>query len=452
MNEIKTYVLNYLSTLSLLNADTFSRLRNNIIQTELRDNNTSVFYFSVELLKAVIGWEKLKSEIYLFLSLYANSFDNTIKYLLKRLIKSNFSCSNDGLIPDYLFDSGVNMSIKKLDFFNIFRIDPVSDAGKVIYTSPSDLDTAIYNAIKTPDITVNYKNILLITYTAFGVVAGKQTKDVINVKVSTAYRQRTLNDFLNDLINSTVFVTSFTIISKGLDNMFGILSKGFKNKEDISKEQQINSLLQKIIDLENETYDNSYFNFNSTEIETLSEKINQLNQGLRNVQACSNFDSSIQSQTVYNFFDEINTSTLENNIIVIENYFDILSNEATQNAAESNRYNAKLEFISSFFKGILLTILQKILSPKFLLILTLLYRINNTELYQDAKDFILKNKVFIRNIVISIITPILMKFIKKVFAKYLQKIILKDKANRLEEASRYYTLQLRALTGTLNIT
>jgi hypothetical protein len=282
-------------------------------------------------------------------------------------------------------------------------------------------------------------------------VDGKQIKDVLNVRISPAYQSRTINDFLNDLINSTVFVTSFTIMAKTLDNMFGSLSSGFKTRDEIEREQQTNQLIQKIIDLQDETYDNSYFNFSPVEIDSLSEKINSISAGVRNVQSCENYGSTIQNDTLYNFYSEINTSTLVNNVEVIDNYFEIFAQQASENAASSNRYEAKLEFISTFFKGILLSIIQKVLSPKFMLILTLLYKLNNLPIYGTAKDFIINNKVFIRNIVITIITPILMKFIKKLFAKYLQKLSLKDKSNRIEEANRYYSLQLRALSGTLNI-
>lgn len=443
----KQSLLNELSAIKILN-EAFSKIKTGDSMPSIGTPNNS-FFFLIDLLKSLVGFEQIKNETINFLTYNILPFENLIKDLLKKLLKNTFSCSIDGKLPNFLFTDGIKIPIKQIDFFDLFKIAPTSEVGKLLYgSSQEDLNYFLYNVIQ--GTSGYWKDIVYVEYLPSGIVDGQFVTNILLVKIHPSYQNKTVNTFINEFIDSITILNLPLLINRIFDNIYGTISlKTGKSFEQINKENELSILIEKIINLPDTVIDESYYQFTKAEI----DYINQLNTF--KIRGTTKFNSCYEVISEINVEDlEDLTETLEgqSSLIeiknIIENKFNIISIQATNDVNDIDKNNTVLEFYTNFFKGIIYGIVQIFLSPKMMFLFLTYFKIMKlTSSFKDVKEFLNENRQFVISLVRNIILPIIINFLLKLVLKYVKKLIVEENINKNIEKVKYYQLQILSLIG-----
>jgi len=100
------------------------------------NNDGDSIAFLVDLLKSLVGIEKLREVIVDTLTYKLDDMEVDIKKSMKASLKTLVNCGVDPSIPNFLKSSGSGISteVNKVDFFDMFKTDPISKEGNFIYT------------------------------------------------------------------------------------------------------------------------------------------------------------------------------------------------------------------------------------------------------------------------------------------------------------------------------
>lgn len=447
--DLKRTLINEIEALKILNNGfpTLS-LGNSIPSISNREN---AFDFLVDLIKSITGFEQVKAETINFLTYQINPLEASLKILLKNLLKKYFSCSIDAIIPENLINDGINIAISQIDFFDLFKTDPTSPVGKLLYGSTQqDLNTFIFDAIQDQGDISNWKDIFNLQFVQTAIVAGEQKNNVLNLKIDSSYSGERVNTWVNDFIDSIGILSLPLLINRIFDNLFGIISlRVGKSFEKLKEEAEIDVLLEKIIDLPDRIVDDSYYEFTRGENEFINELTKNKNKGVRILTTCNFEESTVDFQTVANLDEEINNASTLNEIkTLLDNKFTILENQATENVNPIDRPLGILEFYSTFFRGIIKGIVNILLSPKIIFLFVTYFRIVNLTVgFRNLQDFIAEHREFFIEIVRNIVLPIIINFLTDLVLKLVKKLIIDDNINKQRENLRNYQLQLFSLLG-----
>jgi hypothetical protein len=415
------------------------------------NNTENAFDFLVDLIKSITGFEQIKAETINFLTYQINPLEASLKILLKNLLKKYFSCSIDSIIPQELITDGINIAISQIDFFDMFKTDPTSSVGKMIYGSNAqDLNTFIYDVIQLQGTSDNWKNIFDLQFVQTAIVAGEQKNNVLNLKIDASYTGEKVNTWVNDFIDSIAILSLPLLINRIFDNLFGIISLRIgKSFQKLKEESEIDTLIEKIIDLPDRIIDDSYYEFTRDEIEAIDELTKNRVRGIKILTSCNFVESTVDFQTVANLDTDLNNAaTLVDIKTVLDNTFTILENQATENANTVDRPLGVLEFYSAFFRGIIKGIVNILLSPKIIFLFVTYFRIVNLTVgFRDLNDFITEHREFFIEIVRNIVLPIIIDFLTKLVLKLVKKLIIDDNINKQRENIKNYQLQLYSLLG-----
>ena len=416
------------------------------------NNNSNAVDFLLDLIKNLIGFDQLKEELIRFLSIQTNSIEATIKLILKNILKKYFSCSIDALIPDFMLDGlgdGFNICVKQIDFFNLLKVDPETIGGKLIYGEiQKDLNSFLYEVLQGNSGT--WKSLIKVEYLLQGVVEGQMKNNVFNVKIDSSWTGKTVNDFINNFIDSVVLFTLPSLINKIFDIIFGSISALLgKGRNVIEGEVELEILVNKIVDLPDTTINDSYFEFTPDEIDCFNERVNERINGRRILKDCNFVSSSINIDDLIDTNNQLlSTSTLIEIEQILSNQFSILSNQATDDLDETSREFGQLNFFEQLFKGIVQGLTNVVFAPKTMMIFVTYFKIvNNSVGFVDFNDFLQQNRQIVIDIVREAILPLITDFLLKLVIKYITKLAIEDQSGRFLEMGKNYQLQLQSLVG-----
>jgi len=415
------------------------------------NNTENAFDFSVDLIKSITDFEQIKAETINFLTYQINPLEATLKILLKNLLKKYFSCSIDSIIPENLITDGINIAISQIDFFDMFKTDPTTSVGKMIYGSDTqDLNTFIYNVIQDQGTSSNWKNIFDLQFVQTAIVEGEQKNNVLNLKIDSSYSGKKVNTWVNEFIDSIAILSLPLLINRIFDNLFGIISLRLgKSFEKLKEEAEIDTLIEKIIDLPDRVIDNSYYDFTSDELEAINHVTKNKVKGIKLLTSCNFVESTVDFQTVANLDTDLNNAATLNDIkTILDNTFTVLENQVTENANTIDKPLGVLEFYSEFFRGIIKGIINILLSPKIIFLFVTYFKIVNLTVgFRDLNDFITEHREFFIEIVRNIVLPIIIDFLTDLVLKLIKKLIIDDNINKQRENIKNYQLQLFSLLG-----
>lgn len=449
MFNLKQEFLKKIAALKIINSETFSKFKNINLNNSLLNSKNDSFYFLIELIKILIGWEEIKKITINFLSYHLITVENAIKILLKKLLNTEFLCNTNPIIPDSYIDEGIYIALSQIDFFKILKVDPNSQTGKFVYGSESlDLNAFLYGVINSPN-EQNWKSVLNVSYVTNNIVDGNNTSDVLKIRIDESYRNKPILTFVNNFIDSIALLSLSLLINRIFDNLFGVFSlKMGKSFEQLKNEELFNNTIEKILNEPSELYNDSYFNFTSNEIEIINKKAQNTLQGTRYLNHCNEILTTPDEDILSNLNDIIVTSSYQEISETINDNFTLITNHITKDVPAKNKNNSVLEFYSSFFKGIIISIVNIFFSPKTMLLFSLYFKIvNNTIGFINLNDFLEKNREFVIKLIRNTILPILLNFLINNTVKYLKKLALQEQLNKKAEQARYYQLQYQSLLG-----
>jgi len=429
------------------------------------NNSDNTIDFLLDLLKTLIGLNGIRTQVENFLTYNLPEVEKEMKDLLKNLIKEFVACGSNPRIPNYLLNqnAGLNTSIKKVDFFNIFYTDPKSQLGSLLYNDPntglasSDLNTFLYETLQqslTPqDWTgANSNPVLTFTFRENGVT----TNNELNVKASAYYsnpaNNKRLIDLLNDFVDSVSLFEPDKIISGIIDILYGTVSfDSNKSQSQLASEQELDTLINNLLAEDSDDLDDSYFQFSSDEIVNIEELSGQRKGGIRKLKDCNNLESGVEVNTLLDGTSGILTATTATEIKTnIGDLLNDIGDDASSNASNSDTNNIKLNFIEEMVKSLAKSIVNTIISPKLMVLFWINYVVIHEQtgepLWDDPTTFLIKNKKIIKQIT-NKARDIITAFLLSVVIKIITELVAQQLVGDLKEKANNQKAQLLSLFG-----
>lgn len=448
--EQKNSILNQVSALKSLNSGFPELDLGNSFPSLNNKSNSSDFL--LDLIKTLVGFEQIKDELIKFLTYNSAFIESTIKRILKGILKNKFSCSVDALIPSYLIDGlgvGFNVTVSQVDFFDIFKVDPTSIGGRLIYGDiNSDLNTFLHGILQGN--TGTWKSLLKIEFLQSGIVDGISKSNVFNVKIDSSWTGKTVNDFINAFLGSLTLFTLPQLVNRLFDIVFGTIAAFIgKSPKTIESEIQLEILVNKVVDLPDTIIDNSYFEFSKDDINYLNRRTEERVNGRRVLKDCNFVSSSINIDDLIDTNDALEKSpTLVDIKKTLDNRFSVLAAQATQNLDSGSQSFGSLDFFEQLFKAIIQALVSVIVAPKVMFMFVTYFKIvSNIIGFNNFTEFLEQNRQFLIEIIRDAILPLILEFLLKLVIKYITQLILEDQVGRLIEMAKNQQLQILSLVG-----
>jgi hypothetical protein len=439
-------------------------------------NNTKgkVVEFLTDLITILVGFKMLIDAIVDTFTYYLSKIEKEIKKGLKIELKSIVSCGLNPSLPDFLKSNGTGIVIEvnKIDFFDIFKVDPLSESGKLLYKDISnplynsgDFNTFLYGVIQDANVEHFWNNtsrqqLLSITFNDIG-NGTTRPNNCLTIKAAKAYDSKKLTDLNNDFINSLTLFNTQGIINRILDSIYGSISFSInKSKKQLINEAKINNVIEKMMDADaNDVINDGYFTFTNDETFAQEENATLRQQGVHILQLSTPTTASIpvgMLSDMNNSLNQPNLSTIQQKAI-ISDHLNKMANQTTVKNMPNlppipnipnlptmptmpsvpDNVSIKLSFTTEIFKNLTKTIISSVISPKVIMIFLINLKIvyGPDAVYEDGVDFIKKNKNIFKSLikgVTTIIIKILLGLALKEIAKLVAKVIVKKRIEKMK--------------------
>lgn len=464
-------------------SDKFNKKKTEALES-FNNKKGKVVAFLTDLLTILVGFKLLIDTIVDTFTYYLSKIEKEIKKGLKIELKSIVSCGINPSLPDFLKSTGTGIIIEvnKIDFFDVFKVDPNSKSGKLLYKdivnpayNSGDFNTFLYGVIQDDNVLHYWKNtsnspLLSIIFNSQG--TSTRPNNSLTIKAAPSYDNKKLTDLNNDFLNTITLFNTQGIINRILDSIYGSISFSInKSKKQLINEAKINTVIEKMMDADaNDIISDEYFTFSNDETFEHEERATLRQQGIHVLQLSKPTNASIPLSMLSDMNDQLslpNLSAIQQKEIISEN----LSKMASQTTAKNipslppmpnipnlptmptmpsvpDNVSIKLSFTTEIFKNFTKTIISSVLSPKvimiFLINLKIVYGPN--AVYEDGVDFIKKNKNIFKSLIKGI-TTIIIKILLGLALKEIAKIVAKAIVKKRIEKMKHRKEQMLSLVG-----
>ncbi len=310
-----------------------------------------------------------------------------IKEGLIKAIKESFSCGSDFKLPTPtpVFTS----SVKNIDFNDLMKIDPTSEAGKLLYGNDpnTDMNLFLYNTIQSPGTTNTWSGpngpLLNITF---------NSPDQLTTQVHPNYGGQNFDYFLKDYLNSIELFSIKNVNAKLLDHLFGAVSSPLNmGVEKMVDQEKTNKIMDKILDtdpcVDEIIFDDSYFSFSNSEMEDIENRSNQRssNNALLDV-GCGVVSVTVPFETLTGLtsLDTLTPELVEDRITqTFDGVGDIVSNPFS----ESNRKVAKNGFAYNTSLSLPNVLMWSTITPKTVLLYQISHQTVESNILNVTSNF-----------------------------------------------------------------
>lgn len=348
--------------------------RNNTSNSIFSSNSKDPIAFLLGTLILLVGIEAVKDIISNILIKSLPDIDKQLKVVIKNTLLNNDQ--NSGMDGD-LLSNGVDMPVKDIDYNKKFQ----GGTGNDLLT-PNDnksMDKKMKDSIESNGSVQSFGN-LEMKY--------DNSSDKMNFK---PINNQDSNTFFSNMVDGITFLNKNVIISLVMDALFGVLVASLlKNKADLMTDESFNKMIQNYVDNEN-IDDSKLFTLTMEELADIDVTINnRLNNTLPLDFGCFDYDSFVDMETlneILNSDDQINAlDGVINNILPqnpsLNNMDDLSPNrlnktnsQISNNSGFANNTNTKSKVYNDIVSKIVLIIVKNsILSPQFLVLKKLNYR------------------------------------------------------------------------------
>lgn len=448
--DSKRNLINQISALRSLNGG-FPKLKlGNSIPSLNNVNNP--LSFLIDLVKNLIGFEQIKIEVINFFTYKSDYIERNLKQFLKLLLKKKFSCNSDATIPSFLIDGsgvGFNIAISQIDFFDLFKVNPNTIEGNLLYGDLSqDLNTFLYDVIQGNLGT--WKSLLKVEYLTQGVVDGTMRTNVLNIKIESSWLGQTVNDFINNFVESITLFDVSSLINKVFDTIWGVISSVVqRSSKSIEQETKLEILINKIISLPDIEIDNSYFKFNKDDLTYFNTRVDERTKGRIILKDCNLAISQINFDDLNVLNTELKAASTKVEIKkIIERNFDILISQAVNNLAQQNQTLGILSIFEQLFRGIVRALINLLLSPKIMSLFVIYFNIVSiSNSFKSFDEFLEENQQLIIDMVLDLVLPIIIEFLLELIIKIVTELVIEDQLGRALEMIKNQQLQILSLIG-----
>jgi hypothetical protein len=393
------------------------------------NNGNDIILFLTDLVKALVGQSKLIQLIVDTLTKTLDNIETKLKVVLKTALKNLVTCGVNPTIPAFLKStgSGIVIRVDKIDFFDQFKTDPLTPAGRLMYnditpilTNSSDFNTFLYGVIQDEPVTHTWQGILDIKFESLGTNGNPNNSFII--KTSPAYDNKTLNDLNDNYIDSIDLFDSKDIVNKIIDILFGSISiTTNKSRKQLQKEAEINDIIDRLSNSDSFTEINDdYFTFTNEEVAQQESNADDRRNGIIKVKTSVETEATMPIGFLSDFTDNILLAgTLVQKRTVIANSLNNMAdNIASQIPNRQDAQTVKISFVMEMIRSLIKAIASVMISPKIIVIFLINFKIiyGLSAEYLDAIDFIKKNRTLFQSMfksITTLVTSMLMSIVMK---------------------------------------
>jgi hypothetical protein len=315
-------------------------------------------------------------------------------------------------------------------------------------------DTYLYYTIQTPTTptlwgsSTSGADIIETTFTDVGTTQN----NILKFTTSPQYSNKTLTQFNNDYVDSISLFgdpnspNSSSMINNMMEQLFGSIGLTIgKSKSQLKKEAEINEILKRIIESENDVITNNFFEFDNPTLAELDEEVNNRKLGVRKLKNCGEVLVQITPSVLKSTQDEIlSATTKQEESITINKTMENIANQVGRFPFnKKDGKTAKNNFFKDLLENFNKIILNILLSPKFVTIFAINHAILYGEVnYDGPTDFIKKNKGLIKEISNQIRDKILSGLLKLSIKDLSQKLSRKLIDDQIEKAKNHQSILL----------
>jgi hypothetical protein len=234
-------------------------------------------------------------------------------------------------------------------------------------------------------------------------------------------------------------------------------SECFTSTEDIDRFDEINEVLECILNSdENDVIDDSYFEFDNTQLTRIEIEVNNKKNGIRILETCGNLPVEVPIDVLMDVNKNLTASTIttgttspqEEQVRAMTNAIDTIADTQASGAASIDIPTVKLNFLIDLIKNFMKSIINILISPKLMTLFSLNFKIlyGIASEYDGPIDFMKKNKNLIISIAKSVLEPIIKMLLSMVLKRLTAMISKKLSGDKIEQAKNYVA-QLLSMLG-----
>lgn len=361
---------------------------------------------------------------------------------IKISLKKQFTSSNsDEQLPTQFKTNGIDIGLKTIDSKNIYKTNPNSDAGDLLYDKHlNSFDMGVHNAIANPGTDVN-----LIGHDM--VLRYDKNTDTLNVKPPSGIIKN-IGDYFNDIIDYIKLYDTKRLTTNIMNDIFGTINELVKKtQEQVRDEVELEKKLDQILSNEND------FNIPPSDFDEIHKKSTELTTGIVTYNlSCGLIETSLPFKSLDDLIKKISGST---------NQFQVandIENVIRDSAVNNNNIDDNIEtIIDDFFRKLIKTFTNELLQaattqPQMRVLFAIFNYFQNGGVILDekTKDDIENYRIII-NCLAKEIIKIISEYLFKLVVSYLVKLITPIAKKILKEKINQYVKQLASLTGSNSI-
>ena len=420
------------------------------------NNQNKVLVFITDLIKSLIGYAALIEVAINFLTHSIAEIEDLIKSCIDEELRNIVSCGVNPSIPSFLKTDGIDIEISKIDFLEIFKVDPESEYFDLIYndvtpqmTDSNDFNTFLYGVIQDDGVQYTWKSMLDITFNSVGTLT--RPNNSLTIKVSPLFTLNKLPDLNKTFIKEGKLLDINKLINRIIDSLYGTISSGVKKTiKQLEMESKVDEVIDRIIDSNNkQTIDDSFFTFSNEDIGRQQESAMWRKKGVLKLECCNKVPASIPVSMLTDFNKEMSASTVFNKKEIITNNLNRMAEQNTINSENnSDKLSIKLNFIEQILNTLIKAIATSIISPKIVFIFLINIKIvyGQSQEYADAIDFMKISRNLFKSIVKKI-TKRIVSELTNVVLKHIGDLTALTSAKRLIEKAKDRKSQIQSLSG-----
>jgi len=418
------------------------------------NNGGSAQDFLIDLLKALVGYEELRDTLVDILVYATSEAEIVVKEALKVELKGLVACGVDPSLPTWMINNGITIPVKNVDFMNIMRINPVTQAGGLLFddvpntVNSSDFNTYLYYTIQqAAPPTTSWDGIFDVEFTQIAT----PENNVLNFRPNPSYTN--LTDLNNDFVDSLRLFASEDLIINIIDSLFGSIAATAevnKTEEQLETEAKIDSVIDCLVNADVEdVFDDSFFSFSNEQLLRMKGDATNRRNGIRYLKTCGNVKVDVPIRLLTDLkTDMAAASNQVERRDVVNNSITTMATSTSSSSDPVDQYGIQLGFVGLMLTSLIRAIVNSIISPKVITIFLINYMIvyGQGSEYDGGLDFIQKNKTLMRNLVNTIRDMIVKVLLDKVL-KYIMKLIAANAIGMLAEQASAQLTQLLSLIG-----
>lgn len=323
------------------------------------NNKEDIGAFLIDVLNVVVGTNALKQ---LTGELFSSFAEDTEPIIKKSLSDQTIDYNSGNDLPSQFITTGINVPVNEIDINGKLKNNPNSSSGELIYgDNNNSFDRKAKNAIQNENNFVQY-NDLLIRYNS--------NDDTFTFKPTSNSSNKSIGQWLGGIIFDSQFLNKKEFTSNIFDKLFGsVSSTENKTIEDFFNDLKLDSLLQKIIEDEEEP------TVSEDEYGDLYKKANELKSGVSEYDmGCGILTGELSLENISNLVNEITQSSDPNEIsdLIDNNIMNSFNSTDEDGVSDENQETIRNGFFHRIIMILIVVLLRMtILSPQSRMILAL---------------------------------------------------------------------------------